>query len=420
MRYTYRLRPGAQAERALIAEWHRCRFLWNEAVHQQRTGRKPTLCKLSKLLTDARARFGWLREGSQVAQQQTVRTYATALQHAHKVKGRRKPTIKNRRVALPSLEYTTRGFTIRDGRLTLPKGVTVPVVWSRDLPSKPTSVRVYRDSLGVWYASFVVTRDTEPAPDGSGSIGVDWGVTVTATTTDPGYDLPYAGHRKRCVAELANSQRKMSRRHRRGVAPTKGYQRARRQTARLHKKAARQNIHTGRVWARRVVADHQTIAVEDFRPKFLAQSTMARKAADAGIGTIKRTLIEYGIRAGRKVVLVPPAYTTMTCSSCFAKTKQRLGLAERTFQCRECGYTADRDRNAARTILAMVDRNHATADGVRHPVPSFPVGAVALPEVEIPRLQPWGTVNRHDHEPGGDLPGPRIPVLPVHGQHVLP
>ena len=36
VRYTYRLRPGAQAVDALIAEWHRCRFLWNDAVAQMR------------------------------------------------------------------------------------------------------------------------------------------------------------------------------------------------------------------------------------------------------------------------------------------------------------------------------------------------------------------------------------------------
>ena len=33
VRYTYRLRPGAMAESALISEWHRTRFLWNDAVH---------------------------------------------------------------------------------------------------------------------------------------------------------------------------------------------------------------------------------------------------------------------------------------------------------------------------------------------------------------------------------------------------
>jgi putative transposase len=338
------------------------------------------------MLTAARGQFAWLRDGSQVAQQQALRTYAASLDHSFKVKGRRKPAIRKRKTALPTLEYTTNGFSIRDGRLILPKGVSIPVVWSRDLPSDPKSVRVYHDSLGHWYASFVVTRDIEAAPEVAGSIGIDWGVTTTATTTDPAYDLLYGGHRKMCASELGRWQRRMSRRHRRGQAPTKGYQRARRQAAKLHKKAARQNQHASRVWARAVVDNHQVIAIEDFRPRFLVKSTMARKAADAAIGAAKRELIERGKRAGRKVVLVPPAYTTMTCSKCGTIAKERLGLAERTFRCASCGYTASRDLNAARTILAQGERLLAGADDVRHSLTSPRGTWLVLSELEIPRL----------------------------------
>jgi len=121
----------------------------------------------------------------------------------------------------------------------------------------------------------------------------------------------------------------MSRRRRPGYPPSNGYKNAQRQAARLHKKATRQNTHTARAWAKRIVDDHQVIAVEDFKPKFLAKSTMARKAADAAIGTAKRTLVEYAKRAYRTVVLVPPAYTTMTCSKC-ASRKQDTHAARRT------------------------------------------------------------------------------------------
>jgi putative transposase len=252
VRYTYRLRPGRQAETALLEEWGRCRYLWNEAVHQQKTGRRPTFCKLSKLLTEARAGLAWLRAGSQVAQQQTLRTYAAALDYSFKVKGRGRPVIKRRKDVLPSLEYTARGFTVRAGRLVLPKGVTIPVVWSRELSSQPSSVRVYQDALGHWYASFVVTCEPVPVPEAAGSIGIDWGVTTTATATDPVYDLPYGGHRKHCAAELAKAQKRMARRRRqRGQVPSNGYRRARREAAKLHKKAARQNTHTARVRMRR-------------------------------------------------------------------------------------------------------------------------------------------------------------------------
>ena len=392
VRYTYRLRPGAMAERALLDEWHRCRFLWNEAVHQQRAGNKPTFCRLSKMLTQARAQFPWLREGSQVAQQQTLRTYAQSLDHSFKVKGRRKPVARKRKVALPTLGYTVNGFSIRAGRLILPKGISLPVVWSRELPGAASSVRVYLDSLGDWYASFVVQRENEPAPGADGAIGIDWGVTTTATSTDPVHDLPYAGHRKMCAAELGRWQRKMSRRRRaRGQSQTKGYNEATRRVARLHKKAARQNTWTGRDWAQGIVASYETIAVEDFRPGFLGKSTMARKAADAAIGTVKRTLIEYGTRAGRKVVLVPPAYTTMTCSEC-GERQARLGLAERIFRCKDCGYIAGRDLNAARVILAQGEHILASADDIRHTLTSSRGEYAVLSELEIPRFQPWGSV----------------------------
>lgn len=393
VRYTYRLRPGAVAESALTDEWHRCRWLWNEAVHQQKSGRKPTFCKLSKMLTEARTRNEWLRKGSQVAQQQALRTYATALDHSFKVKSRGRPKVKHRKTTLPSLEYTTRGFSVKDGRLTLPKGISIPVVWSRELPGEPKSVRVYRDNLGHWYASFTVTREAAPAQPATGSIGIDWGVKAPATTTDPAFDFPHLGYRKRCAAEVARAQRKMSRRARKSGGKlrgpqSKGYRRAERENAKVQKKAARQNQHDGRQWARRVVASHDLIAVEDFKPKFLARSKMARKAADNTVGTLKRTLIEYGTRAGRKVVLVQPAYTTMTCSQC-GERQARLGLAERTFTCAACGYTADRDVNAARVILAVAERGHASVEDVSHWWPP-PGSSLVRSEFEIPRLSALG------------------------------
>ncbi|MFR9751356.1 zinc ribbon domain-containing protein [Nocardia sp. 004] len=88
---------------------------------------------------------------------------------------------------------------------------------------------------------------------------------------------------------------------------------------------------------------------------------MACKAADAAIGAAKRALLE---RAGRKVVVVRPAYTTMTCSACFARA-ERLALRERDFACAWCGYTDSRDRNAAKTISAVAERGHISVEDVR-------------------------------------------------------
>lgn len=381
IRYLYKLRPGKTAERGLEAEWHRCRYLWNEAVHQQRSGRKPTFCKLSKLLTEGRKRIPWLAEGSSVAQQQMLRTFALALQHAFKVKGRRFPKYKQRKTALPSLEYTTNGFKLKDGRLRLPGKLSIPVVWSRELPSEPKSCRVYQDNLGDWYVSFVVKRERTPLPPTDRKIGIDWGVKVPATTTDPDFDLLYLGHRKNAANEVAKAQRKMARRKpSKGKPASKGYKRAKRESAKALKHARRQNQHDGRMWVQKIVGAFDLIACEDFKPKFLAKSTMARKAADSSVGTLQKMLLEYASRAERKVVMVQPAYTTMTCSKCFARAKQRFELDERIFRCWDCGHEADRDRNAAWTIQAVAGHNCTSVEGVRLPE------VEKLPELGIPRL----------------------------------
>ncbi|MED7829094.1 RNA-guided endonuclease InsQ/TnpB family protein, partial [Streptomyces chiangmaiensis] len=192
------------------------------------------------------------------------------------------PRFKRKREARPSLNYSWRGFRLKDGRLHLAGGIAVSVVWSRNLPDDPSSVRVYQDSLGHWYASFVVPAQQVPLSATGRVLGVDWGVAETATTTDDAYDLPHAEHGGKAAQRLAKYQRMMARRRRpKGQPASKGYRKAQAQAAKLHKKVARQREDTGRKWAKHVMRGHDGVAVEDFRPKFLAKSTMARKAADA-------------------------------------------------------------------------------------------------------------------------------------------
>lgn len=159
-RYTYRLRVSSTALTALAAEWDRCRWVWNECVakskavylHNAGRGKKATCgpAQLDRMLTEARARTPWLREGSSVAQQQIIRDFGRCRAKAHRdVKerlpvGRRAgmPKWKTKREAVPTLNYTRPGFRLKDGRLHLAGGIVVAVVWSRELPAAPTSVRV--------------------------------------------------------------------------------------------------------------------------------------------------------------------------------------------------------------------------------------------------------------------------------------
>ncbi len=267
LRYNYRLRPGALAQRALMGEWDRSRWIWNQCVAARKDRRGHIG---GKDLTAARCALPWLADGEVTPQQQTLRTFAG--------KGRR--SFKHAKKALPSLEYTRNGFGIKDGRLRLAGGWLIPVVWSRELASEPSSVRVFQDSLGHWYASFVVRVHDESLPEVDCEVGIDWGVSTIATASDPEFDLECPEYAKAAAKKLAAYQRRMARRKPKpGQKASRGYREAKKQTAVVHKKVARQRQHTSRQWARRVVAGNQLIAVEGFRTKFLFQSTMARKAA---------------------------------------------------------------------------------------------------------------------------------------------
>ncbi|WP_086729591.1 RNA-guided endonuclease InsQ/TnpB family protein, partial [Streptomyces carpinensis] len=262
-RYSFRVRLSATARRALEAEWDRCRWLWNECVakskqvHQQskESGEKLACgpAQLDRMLTEARRVTPWLAAGASVPQQQVIRDFARSRAKAlkdikdglpvHRRAGM--PRWKRKREARPSLNYTKRGFRLKDGRVHLAGQIVVRVVWSRDLPAEPSSVRVYQDTLGHWYVSFVAPAQVEPLVETGRVLGVDWGVKETAVTTDDAYDLPHAEHGKRAAQGLARYQRMMARRRSpKGRPASKGYRKAQVQAAKLHRKVAGQREDT--------------------------------------------------------------------------------------------------------------------------------------------------------------------------------
>ncbi|WP_369200752.1 RNA-guided endonuclease InsQ/TnpB family protein [Streptomyces sp. PU-14G] len=383
-RWTFRLRMSSTARISLLAEWDRCRWIWNECVAKSKQvhawnktrpeGADKLTCgpaQLDKMLTAARRTASWLREGSSVPQQQVIRDFGRSRAKAQKDIRERlpltsragMPRYKKKRNALPTLNYTRCGFRLKEGRLHLAGGIVLTVVWSRELPAAPSSVRVCQDSLGHWYASFVVPVGVQPVPTTGRVIGIDWGVKETATTTSDGHDLPHAEHGRKAKEKLTRYDRMMARRKpKKGQVASKGYREAKRLRAKLHKKIARRRQDTGRKWAKKIARDHDALAIEDFRPRFLAKTTMARKAADAAIGATKVALIEMGRKHGRAVHLVHPAHTTMDCAHCGARAKHALPLGERIYTCTACGVSSPRDKNSARVMLIRAGLTPASDD----------------------------------------------------------
>lgn len=160
VRYTYRLRVSGTAERMLLAEWDRCRWVWNQCVEASNAAHKDSIAsgvkvecgpaQLDKRLTGWRSEHDWLGAGSSVSQQQTIRDFGRARAKALKDRKdkalaprqrRGMPRFKSKHRAAPSLNYTLRGFGIDGTLLKLAGGIVVRPVWSRVLPSAPSSVR---------------------------------------------------------------------------------------------------------------------------------------------------------------------------------------------------------------------------------------------------------------------------------------
>ena len=168
-------------------------------------------------------------------------------------------------------------------------------------------------------------------------MGLDLGLKDTAATSD-GEKLE-AGHFYRSIEQkIATAQRR-------------GHKR---QAKRLHRTAARRRKDALHKFSRTMVNEYQRIVVGDVSSLKLAKTRMAKSVLDAGWGMLKTQLQYKGQQAGRCVEIVSERNTTRTCSNCKALTgPSGLDMLDvRTWVCRECGVTHDRDVNAARNILS--------------------------------------------------------------------
>ena len=171
---------------------------------------------------------------------------------------------------------------------------------------------------------------------------------------DASKHLAHLGHTVKDEKSLAETQRNMARRYRKGKRrrdQSRGYRKALHQYRELKRRIAAQREDAAHKWAVKVCRSSDAIASEDFKPGFLFHTTMARKAHDAAIGKLMGVLEWQAVKRGRKFAKVNPACTTQDCSNCGARAKRRLNLQERVYKRERCGLMLDRDRNSAINML---------------------------------------------------------------------
>ncbi|MFG2454437.1 RNA-guided endonuclease InsQ/TnpB family protein [Streptomyces sp. NPDC048512] len=366
LRYSFRLYPDPDQQRALAGAFGCARVVFNDAVRAREDARMakqpfPTAAELSKrLITEAKCTVerSWLGEVSAVVLQQSLRDVETAYRNFFaSLKGTRKgpkigrPRFKSRKDARQSIRFTAnaRWNITGKGHLSLPKIGAVKVKWSRTLPTTPSSVTVIKDAAGRYFASFVI--DTDPAtdatrmPDTDRTIGIDLGLTHFAVLSD-GTKIDSPRFLRRAEKKLKKTQRELSRKQK----GSRNRAKARLKVARAHATVADARREFHHQLSTQLISENQGIAVENLSVAGLARTTLAKSVHDAGWASFI-SLLEYKAeRYGRTLVTIGRFEpTSQTCSTCGVKDGPKP-LHVRDWTCAACGTFHDRDINAALNV----------------------------------------------------------------------
>ena len=254
--YRYRIYPTLEQQEQLAGLFGANRFLWNilidrtekaYQVYQEQLKLDPTNppdypktdgYSLVKMVPAIKQEFPWMKDHSSVSLQQTAlhlgNAYKTFFQGRRLSRKPGKPRFKSKRNR-QSVSLMTSAFTLKGGCFTIAKmKEPLSVVWSRDLPSAPSSCTLSKTPTGEYYVSFICEY-TPPRTSGTKITGIDLGLTHLATLSD-GTKIDNPRHYQKTQKVLKRLQQSLSRKQKGSKNRTK----ARIRVARCHQHIAAQ------------------------------------------------------------------------------------------------------------------------------------------------------------------------------------
>lgn len=364
----YRLESTREQEQILLRHCSDARYAWNLCVEQESwyrpgRGKMPRFAERCRQLTEARAEYPWLAEGSVIVQQQAIRDHDQAMRNffagTHRRPSWRKAGHDEGFRVVAVKPGDMRRLNRNWACVKIPKAGWVRFRWSRDVPVDVKSYRVTRDCSGRWHVAFAVIPEPIPAPGTGAVVGIDRGVTVSAALST-GEKLTAPGMSDREERRLVQLQRKLAKarpgsNRRGGVKKAIAKIRAREVDRR---KDWVEKLSTG-VARRFDVIKVEALPVE--RMTRSARGTMDkpgknvrqkaglnRKIRKAAWGILVRRLEE---KAPGRVEKVNPAFTSQRCSAC-GHVDRESRKSQALFRCTACSFACNADVNAAINIAA--------------------------------------------------------------------
>lgn len=260
-----------------------------------------------------------------------------------------------------SVEYKVSGWKLSENRkhitFTDKKGIgTLKLIGTRDLNfyqlEQIKRVRIVRRADG-YYVQFSVQldpRDTvKPLTPSQKAVGVDVGIKYFLADSqgniEPNPQFYRAGEK-----QLNRLNRSKSKKYKKGQSQSRNYHKASRRYARKHLKVSRQREEFVKRVALRLIKSNDLVAYEELNVKGMVKNRyLAKSLLDAGWSKFRSWLDYFGYKYGKITIAVAPHNTSQNCSSCGEKVQK--SLSTRTHICHHCGFTEDRDINAAINIL---------------------------------------------------------------------
>jgi putative transposase len=248
-----------------------------------------------------------------------------------------------------SFTYPQSGFRLEGDKLHLSKIGSCRLRLSREIEGKIKTCTIKQQADG-WFVLFAVEENqSRYIPRTGHRTGIDVGLENFATLSD-GQVIENPRFLKQTQREIKIAQRKVSKKKLRGS----NRRRAAGLLARKHLKVANQRRDFFHKLSNRLLAEYDTIAIEDLNIRgMLKNHNLAKSISDAAWGTFASILSAKAENAGRKVVKVPAAFTSQDCSACGERVRKTLATREHRCINPKCGLVMDRDHNAALNIVAL-------------------------------------------------------------------
>ena len=352
-RYQYRFYPTDQQRQSLAQLFGCVRVVWNDALAFSKSGKYPGYNASSKSLTLSKKteKRQWLNDVSSVPLQQALKQLDAAYKnYFESLNGKRKgkkvgqPRFK-KRTNNQSATFVKSGFSIKGEGVYLAKIGNVNPIWSRELPSDPSSVTVTKDCANRYFLSFVVEIEPIQVDAKNQSIGIDLGIKTFAVISNG--DRAVSPNYKELDRKIRQLQKKLARQPK----DSKRRNKTRIQIAKLHNRIADTRKDFLHKLSTKIVSENQVIILEDLNVSGLVKNRKLARAISLQGWREFRVLCEAkSEKFGREFRVISRwEPTSQICFDCGFKWG-KLDLSIRSILCLNCGREQDRDFNAAKNI----------------------------------------------------------------------